>query len=849
MTTANQKRPAEIYLWTVIVCGAAALLFSVYHLHWTQFNTRFLLLALATLLLGSRIVVQIPRIKGHISVSDTLILLSLLLFGGEPAILLAGADAFIASKRHSKRKITRAFNVAASTLSTFLTVWSLRLAFGSARELMQASFTPNFITLICLMGFVQYISNSGLVAAGVAVRSGQSVWQTWRDNFLWTSLTYFAGASAAGFISILINSVGIYAFLATLPIVAVIYFTYTTYLKNVEASVLQAEQAKAHLEEMARQMAEQERISRQLKESEEHFRNAFDHAAGMALLSPDGRWLQVNKSLCEMLGYTAPEMLAMSIHTVTHPDDFGADIGHIFQLIDGKFNSYQLEKRYLHKTGREVWVLQSASVIRDEQNKPMHLILQIQDITERKMAEDQIRHAAFHDALTGLPNRTLLSDRLSVAIERARRKSSYQFAVLFLDLDRFKVVNDSLGHDMGDKLLVDLSRRLEQCVRKLDTVARLGGDEFAVLLDGLESHEEAIHIAIRIQEALAAPFDLNSHEFFTSASIGIAFSMTSYDRPEDILRDADTAMYRAKANGKARHEIFDVGMHTRAMEMLKLENDLYRAVERGEIVAYFQPIVCLKTGRISGFEALARWHHPERGLVSPADFIPLAEDTGLIVPLGMMILRQSCLQTQEWNRLYAFEKPLTISVNLSGKQFSQSDLVERIKDILDEAKLAPELLRLEITETVIMENARNSIEMLQQLKALGVQFSIDDFGTGYSSLSYLNRFPFDVLKIDRSFVNRMAFEKESLGIVKTIMALANELGKAVVAEGVESENQRRTLAELGCQFGQGFFFSKPIPALDAKKLLGEQQPQAEIYAEDSNLPIGEVNVFNDAYTM
>jgi diguanylate cyclase (GGDEF)-like protein/PAS domain S-box-containing protein len=821
----------------VVVIGALAGLHSFAHLSLEKIGIGYLLLAVITLCFGSRVIVKIPGCRGQVSISDTFILLCLLLFGVEAAALLAAADALVSSLRISKQKLNIAFNTSVFLCSTFLTGMVLRRFFGSMTDLTAQEFSPVFLLALSIMGLTQYAANSGLVAAAVALRAGESVWKMWRENFLWTSITYFAGAFAAGIVAKLSGTVGIFAFLATAPIIAITYFTYRTYLKNVEAAARQAELAQVHVKELNQHIVEQERISSALKESEEHFRTAFDHAVGMALVSLDSRWLEVNESLSKLLGYTQEELQSASFRTVIHPEDLGVTLVKMQELLEGVIKSFQLENRYIHKEGHALWVLSSASLVKSEDGKPRHLVFQVQNISDRKQAEEQIRYAAFHDALTGLPNRTLLSDRMSMAVERAKRASDYKFAVLFIDLDRFKVVNDTMGHEMGDKLLVDLSDRLKECVRAVDTVARLGGDEFGVLLDGIIDEEAAIEIASRIQESLSQPFDLDGQEFFSSASIGISFSSLGYERPEDILRDADTAMYRAKANGKARYEVFDVGMHTRAVEALKLENDLRCGIEKDEIQPYFQPIVSLSTGAVTGFEALARWEHPHRGLIAPVDFISLAEETGLIMPLGISILENACRQLRRWQKMFDTEKSLTMSVNLSGKQFAQKTLVEEVRRIIIETEVEPGCIHLEITESVVMENAVAAIETLKQLKSIGVRLSIDDFGTGYSSLSYLHHFPFDILKIDRSFVSRMSADKDSRSIVETIITLANKLGKTTVAEGVETDAHQTLLSEFSCEYGQGFLYSEPLNTARAEEFLHKNA----VSKDDANQPLEAVS--------
>ncbi len=449
-----------------------------------------------------------------------------------------------------------------------------------------------------------------------------------------------------------------------------------------------------------------------------------------------------------------------------------------------------------------------------------------EELVERKRAEEALResekrlfHDAFHDALTNLPNRALFMERLERCIHRAQRHPGYLFAVLFLDLDRFKLVNDSLGHLAGDELLVLIARRMEQCLRPFDTIARLGGDEFTILLEEMVHPNDAVLVAERVQEALAQPFLLHGQDVFISASIGIVPGDTSYQRPEEFLRNADIAMYRAKALGKARHEVFDHTMHTRAVEMLKLETALRHALDRNEFSLHYQPIVSLHSGQITGFEALLRWNPPNHRTVSPAEFIPLAEETGLIVPIGWWVLREACAQMHEWLAAFPERPPLTINVNLSAKQLTCPDLVEQIQQILHDTQLPPRSLKLEITESVIMNNAEVMGSTLAKLRAMGVYLQLDDFGTGYSSLGYLHRFPIDTLKIDRSFVHQLKANGEREPIIQAIVTLAHSLAMDVIAEGVETIEQLEYLRGLCCEFGQGYFFSRALDSQAAKTLL------------------------------
>jgi diguanylate cyclase (GGDEF)-like protein/PAS domain S-box-containing protein len=501
-----------------------------------------------------------------------------------------------------------------------------------------------------------------------------------------------------------------------------------------------------------------------------------------------------------------------------HPDDIDTLKSQLTDHLKGLTPHFQSEHRLLHQNGTYRWTLSRGLAVRTLAGQAYRIAGSLTDITERKLS----------DPLTGLPNRLLFLDRLGRAIERTKRRRDFLFAVLFIDLNRFKMINDSFGHRVGDALLAMLAQRLEASLRASDTVTRLGGeptlarfggDEFAILLEDINHVSDATRVAQRIHTELSAPFPLNDHEIFSSTSIGIALSTTAYDSPEDILRDAGIALHRAKRDGHASYAVFDQTMHASTVAHLQLETDLRRAVEQQEFRVYYQPIVSLGTGRIIGFEALVRWQHPQRGFISPAEFIPIAEETHLITPIGGWVLRQACHQIRIWQRQFPSHPLLLVSVNLSGKQFLQDDLVDQIDRLLQEVNLAPHSVKLEITESVLMDNVASATTMLSRLHALGLKLGLDDFGTGYSSLSYLHRYPFDVLKIDGSFVRRIGTDAESAEIVRTIVTLAHNLGLEVIAEGVETPQQLAYLKAIDCEYGQGYLFSHPLDVEKATALL------------------------------
>jgi diguanylate cyclase (GGDEF)-like protein len=440
---------------------------------------------------------------------------------------------------------------------------------------------------------------------------------------------------------------------------------------------------------------------------------------------------------------------------------------------------------------------------------------EIKEATNRrhkKEIEAQLLHSSFYDTLTDLPNRALFMDRLQQAINRAKRRPDHLFAVIFVDIDRFKIINESLGHECGDKLLIHFSKRLETCVRPGDTVAHFGGDEFVILLDDINDISEATRVVERIKEELQTPFTLKNNEIFINVSVGITSSATRYDRPEDVLRDADTATHRAKISANGRCEVFDQAMHASTMALLKLENDLRRALEREEFLVYFQPIISLTHYEIMCFEALIRWRHNDT-LFYPTEFIPLAEETGLIVPIERWVLRETCLHLKRWQEKFP-DRHFSASVNISGKQFSQPDLPLFVDSLLKQTDLEPRHLILEVTESAIIQNPASGKNMLCKLKDVGIQLYIDDFGTGYSSLSYLLQYPIDFVKIDRSFIHKINLDKKNTEIVQAIVTLSKNLGMGIIAEGIETASQLQKLQGIHCDFGQGFLFARPMKPED-----------------------------------
>lgn len=571
------------------------------------------------------------------------------------------------------------------------------------------------------------------------------------------------------------------------------------------------------------EIAERKVIGEALRKAEKKYRAIFENAVeGIYQTSPSGRFLSANPSLARILGFKSPDELTSSVYDIgTQMYLDPARRREFKRLMDEDGYVKNFVSKIRTRDGRIIWITENARRLVDDNGNILCYEGSVEDSTLRKKAEDQLKRQAFHDPLTGLPNRALFLDHLRMAMQRGLRRK-HLFAVLYMDLDRFKVINDSLGHDTGDELLRSVARVLEKCARSVDTVARFGGDEFAILLEEIQAPRDAIAIARRILNGVREPFNISGHEVFTSASLGIVLKTDGYDRPESLLRDADTAMYRAKELGKSRFKVFNRKMHEQALKLMALETDLRRAVDLHEFEVAYQPVMDINTRTVHGFEALVRWPHPKHGMISPDDFIPLAEDTGLVYAIDNFVMAEAAAQVRHWHRVFGREDtPFSLNVNISGKHFSQMLLPGQISRVLEDSGLSAECLNIEITESALMDNPTVAEDILKQLKTLGANICIDDFGTGYSSLSYLQRFPIDVVKVDRSFINLSDSDQDSQAIVRTIFSLGESLNLKIVAEGVETPQQLDFLEREGCRYVQGFLFYKPLSTDEVEELLAE----------------------------
>jgi diguanylate cyclase (GGDEF)-like protein/PAS domain S-box-containing protein len=559
-------------------------------------------------------------------------------------------------------------------------------------------------------------------------------------------------------------------------------------------------------------------------ETSEHFRIAFDSGlSGMSLVGADGHFIRVNSALCDITGYTEQELLARTFQSLTHPDDLAKDLDQLGALVDGTVDVYETEKRYVHRDGHEIWVKIGVTAVRDAEGGIRYFITQTHDVTTRRQFENELAHRALHDPLTSLPNRALFLDRVVHALVRQRRHSG-AIAILFVDLDRFKLVNDGMGHAVGDVVLLEAGRRLCEAARAEDTVARFGGDEFTILCEDADG-DDARRVAERILAAFDRPFEHEGREFHVSASIGVRVNEGATASPDSLLREADIALYAAKEHGSARFEVFDAAGVTDDVDRLATEQALRLALRNGELRLHYQPEIGLESRRIVAVEALVRWQHPERGLLAPGDFIPVAEESGLIVPLGEWVLREACAQLAAWQLAGVVGDDVRVAVNVSARQLSLPDLPQTVAAALASAGLDPGALCLEITESAIIKDSKVALANLEAIKEQGVFLALDDFGVGFSSLSQIRELPpVDVIKVDRSFTAGLGRNNSDGAVVTAVLSLARSLGLTAVAEGVETEGQLELLNGLGCDVAQGFYFARPLPPGEVERLLAADGP-------------------------
>jgi len=815
----DYNRAAALYWWTVVLGGALALGVAVAHLAAQPPAVWMLVLAGAAIaMLAGVFPVRIPGVKTSFAAGEIFIFLLLLMHGPAAAVLAAAGEGFVGSYRTSKRWTSRLASPAMAVL-----------AMGAVGLVQQAlvAWTPGsapliiIATMACALGY--FVLNAQLVTAVGRLKRGESLLhRSVFDSFGWVSLAYAGSAALASLLYLVYLQSGLGVLAAMVPILGMLLATLHYFFRQQEAAEA-ARAASAEAAERERELAA--RHVRELEASERRFHSAFTHASiGMALLAFDGRVLQANDALCTLLGRERGELVGQRFQTLAHEADRAALDERLGLVNEREFEGFALEMRCRHRDGHAVWVSTHSSFFSEPGSGEPCLILQVQDITARRKAEEDLHHLAFHDSLTGLPNRRRFHEILGQTVaahaaSSAAREPGNGYAVMFLDFDRFKLINDSLGHDAGDAFLVQVAQRIVDHLRPHDVVARLGGDEFAVLARHVDEERTVVLLAERLMDALRRPFFVAGTELMTSASIGITFSALGYTSAEAVLRDADIAMYKAKGAGKARYALFDASLHTEVADRLRLEGQLRHAIEDGRLSVAYQPVYELPragTGegsampRLSGFEALVRWNHPEDGTISPGRFLPIAEEAGLMVRVTDFVLHCACRQLKAWQATSPAHANLSMNVNIAGHDLAHPALVARVSRALVESGVSPEHLCIELTENILMSRVEGALGTLQDLKRLGVMLAIDDFGTGYSSLSHLSTLPLDCLKIDRSFVATLGAGSAEEAVVRSIVLLGSSLGKAVVAEGIETHEQLQRLRRLGCRYGQGYLLGRPM---------------------------------------
>jgi diguanylate cyclase (GGDEF)-like protein/PAS domain S-box-containing protein len=817
----DYNRAAATYWWIMVLLGSAVFV----HTLRTLFALPSADLArvgagAAIAMLAGFFPVRIPRSKNSFAAGEIFIFLLLLLHGPAAAALAAAGEGLIGSWRTSKRWTSRIVSPAMACLAMYGTGSLLRVVIDTfAGSGMDSGALLLVATVLCATFY--FALNTVLITAVPYLKRKE--WPTLREmfgNFGWVGITFAGSAAIACLLFLTFQKSGVGVLMAAAPIIGMLLTTLHYFFRQQEAD---ESIRKNHLVAIEREADLAARHMRALEISERRFHSAFTHASiGMALVSFDGRLLQVNAALRALLG--VQDDAAITQHPIGDfvDSEHRAMLGErLHELSAQQIPAFAVELRLRHRDGIDVWAAMHGSFFSEVDSAEPCLILQVQDITARRQAEVGLHHIAFHDSLTGLPNRRRFLEQLTQALDRVGTEPPRHFGLLFLDFDRFKLINDSLGHAVGDEFLVQVARRIRDHVRPRDIVARLGGDEFAILTDSLDGEHDAITLAERLLEVLRQPLHIAGTDITTSASIGITFSGMGYSTPADMLRDADTAMYKAKLGGKARYALFDSGLHTEVSQRLRLEGDLRRALGCGQLAVAYQPLYDLGSRRVTGFEALARWQHPELGAISPLAFITIAEDAGLIVQLTDFMLRTACRQLRRWQQRDRAFADLTMHINVSGNDIAHGALVARVRAAIDDAGLQPPHVTLELTENILMERLESALPMLTELRRLGVGLSVDDFGTGYSSLRHLSSLPVNSLKIDRAFIADLQRGSNEAAVVRAIVLLGNSLGKSIIAEGIETPAQLEQLLQMGCPAGQGFHLSRPLAPEAIEQLLDD----------------------------
>ena len=800
--------------WLAIAAaGAAALTWASWHLVLMSQTAAWPLgIALGMVALASSLSIKLPRSEYSLSMGDVFVFGVLATLGPAAAVLASGIDALAGTVRYNKRLSTRLATTAAAMAAMAVCAWSFEAAQAALTRygLGAAAATMAALALVSLLPFA--LSLLPLMSM-TALRYGQpQAPLRWLSDSSWMAAIYVASALIAGLVHLQAQRFG-----ATTQVVTALSAIVILLLLRIAVQRQEAERQ--------RQEAQLAQAQHEATLSHQRFAAAFSHAAiGMVIVKPDGSMLQANDALCTLLKLKPEAVLGQPFETLLDTADAPLIQRRAQAVRASPDDAFSMELQVRRSDGQAIWVAVHCSQYEDPDGGGPCLIYQLHDITSRHVAESRLNHIAYHDDLTGLANRHSFHQTLEAAVERTRFDPGYRFAVLYLDLDRFKLVNDSLGHGAGNALLREVAARLRASVRPADLVARLGGDEFAILVEAVGDPDVALQLADRVLDDLNRPTHLLGTEVTAGVSVGITFSDLGYRTTDEIMRDADLAMYEAKAAGRGRVVRFDSSMHRKVAEKLSLETDLRRAIGEGQMSVHFQPIYQLEPYRLSGFEALARWEHPQRGAISPGVFIALAEESGHIEALTDWIIDHAMAQLARWKRDGPGRQHLCMHVNICGRDLTRISLASHVEQVLQRHQATPGSLTLELTETMLMGRLDVALRTMASLRASGVKFSIDDFGTGYSSLSYLGRLPIDSLKIDRSFVLAMHESRQNLEIVRAMLTLGRTLGHKVIAEGVETQDQLAMLRELGVHEGQGYLLSRPMCAQQVNDLFAAAEP-------------------------